>query len=103
MSLQIKHALVLSTLLISSCSSIRPLVMGPTDQSTQDSQGTSLENIVEIKEMEESLEEVEVSKNSSIEEIKKAENKIVEAFEEKEEAKEEVVQEAVEQGPAFEL
>ncbi len=105
MSLRIKHALVLSSLLLSSCASIRPLGQTSENEESREKLASELENIVEIKEMEESLEKVEVSKSSSVEEIEEAESKIVEAFESVEEKEEDVsvAQEAQEEGPAFTL
>ncbi len=107
MSLRIKHALVLSTLIFSSCASIRPLIQGNSQEQSNLDKDSG--NLVEIKEMEESLVEVEeqISKDSSVEEIKEAEEEIVATYED---APEEEVSEAsqekdvvVEESPTFSL
>lgn len=72
MSSRILHSFILSTLLLSSCGSIRPRYQAvDPQQSVNNRQG----NLVEIKEMEEDL--VEVSKESSVKEIEEAEEEIV--------------------------
>lgn len=80
MSLRIKHALIISTLVFSSCASIRPL--GHEEYQSENTRSKDLSNLVEIKEMEKSLEEV--SKDSSVEEIKEAEEEIVATFDDSE-------------------
>lgn len=72
MSPRILHTLIVSTLLLSSCGSIRPRYQADNSQKNPSKrQG----NLVEIKEMEDDL--VEVSKESSVKEIEEAEEEIV--------------------------
>ncbi len=102
MSLRIKHALVLSTLVFSSCAAIRPLIHSESQGENTLSKDSG--NLVEIKEMEASLEEV--SKDSSVEEIKEAEEEIVATYEdsEAEESPEEIEKDVVvEDAPSFTL
>ncbi len=105
MSCRLKHALLLSSLILSSCASIKPLIGTDESNARDERNNEKLSNLVEIKEMEEALEEVEVSKSSSVEEIKEAENKIVEAFEEEETESEEVAdaQKESTEAPEFQL